>query len=86
MDPVDDQIEAYNERNIDRFLSCYDTKAVIEDGEGNLLMKGHDSIRARYGTLFEENPNLKGRILNRIRVGAYVIDEEEISGGNADGL
>ena len=36
MDPVADQLEAYNERDIDRFLSCYHPNVIIEDSEANL--------------------------------------------------
>jgi hypothetical protein len=85
MDPVVEQLKAYNDRDIDRFVSCYSPDVVVEDGEGNLVMKGHDEIRDRYGALFDANPDLHCHIVNRIRVGLYVIDEEEVTGFNIEG-
>ena len=34
MDPVVSQLEAYNARDIERFIACYDPEVRIEDGEG----------------------------------------------------
>ena len=33
MDPVAYQLEAYNARDIERFIACYDPEVRIEDGE-----------------------------------------------------
>lgn len=85
MDPVDEQVLAYNDKDLDRFLSCYDPDVVIEGGDGNVLMRGHDSMRTSYGALFDRNPELQAHIVNRIRVGDYVIDEEEVTGYSAEG-
>lgn len=80
MDPVQAQLEAYNARDLERFIDCYTPDVVIEDGAGNLMMQGHDAMRERYGPMFAQNPELHCRIVNRIRVGEYVIDEERITG------
>ena len=84
MDPVSDQLEAYNVRDIDRFVSCYNPEVVIKDGEGNTLIKGHDEMRTSYGSLFDASPYLRCRLVSRIRVGNYVIDEEEVIGVNLE--
>ncbi|MEN8240537.1 MAG: nuclear transport factor 2 family protein [Chloroflexota bacterium] len=86
MGPVADQLEAYNERNIDRFLSCYHPNVKIEDGKGNLLMQGHEAMRAQYSALFDSSPNLHAHLMSRISVGDYVIDEENVTGRIAEGL
>ncbi|HWI53986.1 MAG TPA: nuclear transport factor 2 family protein [Symbiobacteriaceae bacterium] len=80
MDPVQEQLEAYNARDLERFLACYAQDVVIEDGAGNLLMKGHEEMRKRYGPMFAEHPDLHCRIANRIRINDYVVDEERITG------
>jgi hypothetical protein len=79
-DVVDQQIAAYNRRDIDGFVACYADNAVVVQPDGSLLASGHDEIRARYGELFEQSPDLRAEILNRIEVGAVVIDEERVSG------
>ncbi|MDQ6604090.1 MAG: nuclear transport factor 2 family protein [Chloroflexota bacterium] len=80
MDIIDEQVEAYNARDLDRFIHCYAENVTIEDGAGNVMLDGHEAIRALYGTLFAHSPALHVRIANRIRAGDYVIDEEEITG------
>jgi len=80
MDIVEEQLLAYNARDIERFIATYSPNIVIEDGEGNLIMKGHDQMREKYGALFRENPELNCRIVKRIRFGKYVVDEEEATG------
>jgi hypothetical protein len=61
-------------------MAAYATDIIFEDGANNVLLKGHDPMRERYGALFSGNPELHCRILNRMRIGKYIVDEEEISG------
>jgi hypothetical protein len=79
-DPVERQVDAYNRRDIDAFLSCYAPDTVIEDASGTAIMHGHDAMRAAYSELFRGSPNLRAEIATRIRVGEYVVDEERIIG------
>ena len=46
------QVDAYNARDLDRFLECYSPDAVIEDGSGQVLMRGREAMRGVYGQLF----------------------------------
>lgn len=80
MDIIEEQVLAYNARDLDRFIDTYFPDVVIEDGENNVLMRGHEQMRERYGALFEANPQLHGRILTRLEIGKYTVDEEEITG------
>jgi hypothetical protein len=78
-DPVALQVDAYNGRDLEAFLGCYSPDTVIEDATG-IVMQGRDAIRAAYGDLFRNSPNLHVEIATRIRVNDYVIDEEVVSG------
>jgi hypothetical protein len=83
MDPVtvvQGQVEAFNARDLERYVSYYSADAVLEDGNGQVMAQGHDAIRALYGQLFSQSPALHADIPQRIQVGSYVIDEEQISG------
>ena len=84
-DPVQQQIDAYNDLDLDGFLAAYAEDAILEDGEGNVMARGHDGIRALYGELFSRSPRLHGEIVNRISVGEYVIDEERVTGIEMEG-
>jgi uncharacterized protein (TIGR02246 family) len=79
-DAVQAQLEAYNARDLEAFLACYTDDCVAEDGEGNRLMQGKAEMRTRYAALFAASPQLHAEIVNRIRIGDYVIDEERITG------
>jgi hypothetical protein len=79
-DPVERQVDAYNSRDIDAFLACYGPDIVIEDAAGSVLMRGEDAMRSAYAELFAASSNLQAEIAARIRIGAYVIDEERITG------
>ena len=85
MDVVTEQLDAYNARDIDRFLACYAPDAVIDDADGREVMRGHDGIRALYAVLFAQSPGLRCNVAQRIRVGSHVIDEEFVSGANLVG-
>lgn len=75
---VQQQVDAYRRRGIDGFLACYAGDAVIRDGDGNTLMTGRDELQNQYGPFFTENPDLSVEILNRVKVGAWVVDCERI--------
>jgi putative hydrolase of HD superfamily len=77
---VDQQVAAYNRRDLEGFVACYATEAQIVQPDGKLLASGHDEIRARYDELFDKSPHLHADIRNRIEVGSVVVDEEYITG------
>lgn len=83
-DVIERNLAAYNAHDLEAFIDCFASDAMIEDGVGNSLARGIDAIRARYRDRWEANPRLHSEILNRIRVGAYVIDDEHLT-GFADG-
>lgn len=84
-DPVQQQIDAYNNQDLDGFVAAYSEDVVLEDGEGNVMAQGYDGIRELYAELFDRSPQLHGEVLNRISVGQYVIDEERVRGINMEG-
>ncbi len=47
VDVVEEQLVAYNARDLERFIATYSPEVVIEDGVGNVLMKGHDQMRKK---------------------------------------
>jgi hypothetical protein len=67
-DPVDAHVEAYNERDLDRFVACFSPECVIEDARGALVARGHAALRAHFGRVFDEHPELHCEIIHRARV------------------
>lgn len=85
-DPVQQQLEAFNERNLEDFLEAYASDTLIEDGSGEEIMRGKDQVRAFYSEVFNNSPDLHCDVVNRISVGDWVIDEEKIEGLHAEGF
>jgi len=85
-DLVDRQIQAFRDRDLDRFLSFYAEDVKIRDFDGNVLMDGHEGMRGMYGPLFRDSPELSVANPSRIVSEAYVVDEEDISGFNLAGF
>ena len=66
-DPVEEQLAAYNARDLERFLACYAPTVVIEDASNARLMEGHKAMRAAYATLFANSPNLHAEVPTHTR-------------------
>lgn len=75
------QVEAYNAHDLDAFVACYGEAIEFRTMDGNVgPEKGLAALRKGYGDLFKRYPTLKVKILNRIRQGAFVIDQEQAEG------
>lgn len=85
-DPVEHQLQAFNARDLDAFLEAYGPDVRVENGEGEDLMRGIEELRAFYGDVFRNSPDLHCDVVNRISVGDWVIDEEEVEGLQAEGF
>jgi hypothetical protein len=89
MDPiqvVQTQLDAFNARDIERFVTCFNPDVTIYLGDDSVFAQGHDGIRGLYGQLFANSPNLQATISTRIHVGAWVVDEEHITGIQFEGF
>jgi len=76
------QLEAYNARDIDAFLVPFSDSVEVYTFPRKLKYKGKDKMRASYEKMFENMTELHCKILNRIVYGNTVIDEEEVTGNN----
>jgi hypothetical protein len=77
---VDVQLAAYRARDLDAFLRCYAENVAIRDFAGNVVMDGIEGMRAQYGPLFADSPDLQVEIAHRMVLDQYVIDEELVTG------
>lgn len=79
-DIVQQQVNAYNARDIDAFLATYSPEIKGYNHPDSLIFSGLQEMRSRYQPFFENNPKLHGQITNRISMGRYVIDQEYVTG------
>jgi hypothetical protein len=78
---VQRQVEAYNARDIEAFLSFYADDVVIRRlPSGEVISNGKDAMRPRYAARFADNPELHCTITQRIVHGDWVVDHELVTG------
>jgi uncharacterized protein (TIGR02246 family) len=79
---IDAEVEAYRARDLDRFLTYFAEDVVVTDFDGHVLMRGDEEMRAFYGPMFSNSPDLTVEIRSRIETGPFVVDLEHIEGLN----
>lgn len=77
---VQQQLNAYNARNIEAFLAPYSDSCSLYDINGKLLMKGKEAMRQHYGRFFQQAPELHCELVNRMVHRNTVIDHERVTG------
>lgn len=75
---VQRQLDAYNDKNIDGWLSTYAKDAKQFSLHGECLATGHEEMCQRIAVRFAE-PDLHARLLNRVVMGNVVVDHEVIT-------
>jgi hypothetical protein len=79
-DVIDRLIVALNAGDVDAFIDCYAEDATIENGNDEVMARGHDDLRAKYGGMFERMPEIRVEVLARTNVGEFVVQEERVTG------
>ena len=82
------QLDAYNRRDLDAFMATFHAEAELFSlGDSTPRAQGHDAVRAIYGELFENSPDLRSELVHRSVIGTKVIDHERITGrAGSDGV
>jgi hypothetical protein len=73
------QLDAYNARDIEAFMSVYSDSVKVYRFPDVLMMEGHDEMKARYASMFENTPDLHCLLVNRMVQGNTVIDQELVT-------
>jgi hypothetical protein len=84
-DVVQAAIDAYHAHDLDRYMSFFAPDVVVKRADGTIANDGAEAVRARYAKSMSDHPNLHYDSPNRIALGAYVIDEECITGYSPGG-
>lgn len=72
------QLDGYNNRDIDAFLAPYSDTVKIYNHPNQLQFQGKDQMRARYSGMFQSTPDLHCTLVNRMVLGNVVIDQESV--------
>jgi len=79
---ADEQLAAYNAGDIEAFLIPYSDTVKVYDEFNNLMYQGKETMRKLYSRFFETAKDLECELLNRITVGATVIEHEKVTYSN----
>jgi hypothetical protein len=80
-DVVQRQVEAYNDHDLDRFVSAYsETIAIFRMPSADPSISGKRQLAEFYSTQRFNLPGLRAEIVNRIVLGDKVIDHERVWG------
>jgi hypothetical protein len=86
IDVVQAQVDAYNARDVEAFAACYDENATVIAPDGSVMMSGRDAITSIYAQLFSQSPDLHVALGTRLSAGDWVVDEEDVSGIDFEGM
>lgn len=72
------QLNAYNARDIEAFLEPYAEDVELFNFPNQPISVGKERMRRSYGKLFEETPDLHCELVDRMVMGNTVIDQERV--------
>jgi hypothetical protein len=72
------QLDAYNARDIEAFLINYSDTVKIYNFPNQLVSEGLDNMRKGYADMFANTPDLHCKLVNRMVQGNTVIDQEAV--------
>jgi hypothetical protein len=75
---VQRQLDAYNAKDLEAWLSTYAADAEQYELHGPRLARGHNEMRTRMQQRFSE-PDLHAELLSRVVMGNVVVDHERIT-------
>ena len=76
---VQRNLDAYNARDIDRFMNDYADDIKLYNYPKTMQSEGKERMRKRYDQLFNNTPDLNAVITKRIVQGNTVIDQEQVT-------
>jgi hypothetical protein len=80
-DPVQRQLDAYNARDLERFIAEYtDDVQVFRPPAAEPVLSGKQAFAAHYPKNRFNLPGLHAEVVNRMVAGSTVVDHERITG------
>ncbi len=77
-DLAQQQLDAYNKRDIDAFIAPYSDSVKVYNFPQQLMFTGKHIMKEQYGKMFEQAVDLHCTLVNRMVEGNTVIDQESV--------
>lgn len=74
-----EQLDAYNIRDVEAFILPYAEDVKVFNFPDQLLYEGREEMYNLYGRMFGRTPDLHCKLVNRMVMGNTVIDQEEVT-------
>ena len=78
LDVAQGQLDAYNAQDLEAHCAFFADDVVVADLNGAATIEGKAAYRAKYQQVFADFPGNHAELVNRIAVGARVIDHERV--------
>lgn len=78
------QLDAYNSQDIENFIKWFDEDVEVYNFPNEFLYSGTKIMRESYTKMWSAHPNQKAILTDRISVGKYAFDKENVV-GRSDG-
>ena len=75
---VQQQLDAYNKRDIEAFLEPYSDSVKVYNFPDDFRFQGKETMRKGYSGMFDNMPDLNAQVLKRQALGNVVIDHEKV--------
>ena len=80
---VNEQVKAYNNRDLSAFLSYYSNNIVVWiENKDKPIIEGKEQLRVHFSELFENSPFLHAEILSERVMDSNVLHQERVVGRN----
>lgn len=73
---IDRQVSTFNNRDLYGFVSCYTEDVIVERFPDQPMYTGRQKMTENYDRFYQNTKEAKVEVVNRIRLGNTVIDEE----------
>jgi hypothetical protein len=80
-DVVQQQLDAYNRRDLNAFLACYSPSAKMATHDGEILAQGMDAFRQLYAASFSRSSWQPVALGGRLVSDTWVVDHEILAAG-----
>ena len=74
---VQKQVDTFNKRDLDGFLSCYSNRVLARRFPNDTMYVGKEKMMESYERFFANTKSTKVKVVKRISIGNKIIDEED---------
>ena len=75
---VQKHLAPFNKRDLDGFVNCFSEDVLVQRFPNQVMYTGRKVMKENYKKFYEKNKDVKVSVLNRISLGEYVLDEEQV--------